>query len=303
MSQSTEELQQLISAHPFVTLTDSQTLYPSHPGTGIPLLSVKTPLCEAVIALNGAQLMSFRPTGGDELLWVSPNCKFSSDSSLRGGIPLCLPWFGPHPTDSNRPNHGFARTAQWQLTTVEQTEDGNCTLTLNYQHQADDRFEHDFNAELTLQLGTEPSLSLALTNQSDQPFDASWVMHTYFAIDDIANVEVLGLDGHDYSDKVAGGKIFTQQGTVTFDGEVDRVYTDIQAPVTIAGARQIRVSGDNCPSVVVWNTGSELAAKVDDIGADNHTGYVCVERGACLSDIWQLAPGITRQARMTLIAD
>lgn len=304
MSHSTEQLQHLVDEHDFLTLTDSHSLFPDHPGSGLPMLQVSTRLCTASIALNGGQLMSFKPAGGDELLWVSPNCQFSPGASLRGGIPVCLPWFGPHPTDSSQPNHGIARTAQWQLSCASQNEEGVCTLVLRFEHQADEHFAHSFSAQLTLILGKVPQLILALSNHSADSFTASWVLHTYLAIDHIASTRVEGLDGREYADKVAGGQYFTQSGPVTFAGEVDRVYEDIQLPVTVvAGGKRIRVEEDNCPSVVVWNTGDALAAKMADIGPGNHTGYVCVERGACLGDSWRLAAGETRQASMTLIPE
>ncbi|MBU2885170.1 D-hexose-6-phosphate mutarotase [Gilvimarinus agarilyticus] len=303
MSQSSVPLQHLVDKHAFLTLTDSRTLFPDHPGEGLPLLQVNSEHCRAVIALNGGQLMSFCPTGGKELLWVSPNCQFKPGASLRGGIPLCLPWFGPHPTDSTKPNHGIARTAPWQLSSASQNEDGVCTLVLRFEHQADERFAHNFSAQLTIILGTTAQLTLALSNHSADSFGASWVMHSYFAIEDITSARVLGLEGREYADKVAGGKYFTQSGPVTFAGEVDRVYEDIQLPVTIEGHRRIHIEGDNCPSVVVWNTGSALGGQIADIGPGNHSGYVCVERGACLGDSWRLAPGETRQASMVLIPE
>ena len=297
----TDSLSDIIARCDFLELTDSASLYPHNPGTGLALLQINTPKCQATLALNGAQLMRFTPTGGDELLWVSPQCNFSEGASLRGGIPLCLPWFGPHPSDSNQPNHGIARTQPWDLLAAHIDEQGRARLKLGLQHQADTQFTHDFNAELTLTLGDTPTLELALTNNSQSAFNASWVMHTYFAVSDISQVRIEGLDGREYADKVAGGARFTQSGPVTFAGEVDRVYEDIQLPVTIDDHnRRLQVAGDACPSVVTWNTGAELAAKVDDIGPGNHTGYVCVERGACLNDAWQVAAGETRRAQMSI---
>ncbi|WP_041522952.1 D-hexose-6-phosphate mutarotase [Gilvimarinus agarilyticus] len=296
-----DSLRDIIARCDFLTLTDSATRFPDRPGQGLPLLAIDTPSCQATIALNGAQLLSFTPTGGDELLWVSPNCDFSQGASLRGGIPLCLPWFGPHPSDSSRPNHGIVRTQAWDLLAATLDEQGRAVLTLGFSHEADAEFEYDFNAELTFTLGETPTLELALTNNSRSAFSASWVMHTYFAISDISRVQVEGLDGREYADKVAGGETFSQCGPVSFSGEVDRVYQDIQSPVTIDdGDRRLSVAGDHCPSVVVWNTGAALAAEVGDIGPDNHTGYVCVERGACLNDTWQISVGETRRARMSI---
>ncbi|MDO3382180.1 D-hexose-6-phosphate mutarotase [Gilvimarinus algae] len=300
MSRHNPSLQRLLAEHEFLSLTDSQSRFADHPGSGLPLLAVSTPLCEALIAFNGAQLLSFKPTGGEELLWVSPNCQFSEGASLRGGIPLCLPWFGPHPSDKSRPNHGIARTRDWHLTGARLDDHQLCHLSFEYTHNADLLFEHDFSATLVLTLGLTPTLSLHLHNRSEETFDASWVMHTYFAVSDIAGVRVEGLDGREYADKVRGGRYFTQSGPITFSGEVDRVFEDIQLPVTIDAGRRLRVTGDNCPSVVVWNTGDQLARKIADIGPGHHTGYVCVERGACLGDSWRLAPGEERHAEMSI---
>lgn len=296
-----QALQDVVNQHDFLSLTDSHTCFPESQGTGLPLIKVKTPQCTAILSTNGAHLLSFTPTGGEELLWVSPNCQFSPGASLRGGIPLCLPWFGPHPTDSSRPKHGIARTRTWQLDSAALDAEGICHLKLSLRHSADALFEHDFTAELTLSLGQTPTLHLTLTNTGQTDFDASWVMHTYFAINRLEATRVEGLDGREYSDKVEGGKYFTQSGPVTFNGEVDRVYEDIQLPVTVDdGEHRYRIEGDQCPSVVVWNIGAEAGSQIADIGPDNHKGYVCVERGACLGDTWHLPAGQCRSSHMSI---
>lgn len=297
-------LTDIIAGCDFLTLSDSASLYPNHPGSGLPLLRISTAQCQATLALNGAQLMSFTPTGGKELLWLSPNCNFSQGASLRGGVPLCLPWFGPHPSDSSQPNHGLVRTQTWDLLAASLDAEGRAIIQLGFQHQADAVFEHDFTAQLTLTLGATATFDLSLTNLSATAFNASWVLHSYFAISDISHVQVEGLDGQEYLDKVAGGARFNQSGPVTFAGEVDRVYENVQAPVSLVDTKQrLQVAGDQCPSVVVWNIGAEMAAQVGDIGEANHTGYVCVERGACLDDSWQLNAGQTRHAQMRIYYD
>lgn len=296
-----DSLSSIVADCDFLELTDSNTRYPNHPGKGLALLQVNTAKCQATLALNGAQLMSFTPNGGTELLWVSPRCNFTEGTSLRGGIPLCLPWFGQHPTDTSRPKHGLARTQAWQLIAANLDPQGRAILQLGLKHQANALFEYDFNALLTVTLDDTPTLELALTNNSQSAFSTSWVMHTYFAIGDVKQVQIEGLDGHEYADKVAGGARFTQSGPVSITGEVDRVYENIQQPVTLNDAgRLIHIASEYCPSVVVWNTGPELAANVGDIGPGNHTRYVCVERGACLNDRWQIAAGETRRAKMAI---
>ncbi|WP_049722187.1 D-hexose-6-phosphate mutarotase [Gilvimarinus polysaccharolyticus] len=297
-------LDEIVARCDFLELTDSATLYPNHSGSGLALLRVNTPKCRATLALNGAQLMSFTPNDGAELLWVSPQCNFSPNASLRGGIPLCLPWFGPHPSDHSRPKHGIARTQTWELSTAYLDEQGSAVLQLCLNHTADALFEYDFSAQLSLTLGDTLALELALTNQSSRAFNASWVMHTYFAVSDITQVRIEGLDGCEYSDKVKAGERFIQSGPIRFTGELDRVYENIQQPVTLNDAsRRLQVTGDKSPSVVVWNTGPELAANIGDIGAGNHVGYVCVERGACLNDSWTMAPGETRLGQMSIDFD
>lgn len=297
----TDSLGDILAHCDFLTLTDNTQLYPDHPGNGLPLLHINTTECQAVLALNGAQLLSFKPSGGHELLWVSPNCRFSAGTSLRGGIPLCLPWFGPHPSDSQQPKHGIARTQPWTLQAAKRDDQGRASLTLGFTHRANASFNHDFSAELTLTLGASVSLSLTLNNHSDTAFNASWVMHTYFAVSDISQVQVMGLDGCDYTDKVAGGTRLTQQGPLIFCGEVDRVYEGVLHDISMTDRqRRLDIKSQGCPSVVAWNTGATLAAHIADIGADNHRGYVCLERGACANDAWLLQPGASQQAQMSI---
>jgi glucose-6-phosphate 1-epimerase len=297
----TDSLGAIVAHCDFLTLTDNTQLYPNHPGSGLPLLHINTDQCQAVLALNGGQLLSFKPNGGDELLWVSPNCRFSAGTSLRGGIPLCLPWFGPHPSDPQQPNHGIARTQPWTLQAAQRDAQGRAVLTLGFTHRADASFDHDFSAELTLTLGASVSLCLTLNNHSNTAFNASWVMHTYFAVSDISQVTVDGLDGCQYTDKVAGGTRLTQQGPLTFAGEVDRVYEGVLHDISVSDAtRRLAIKSQGCPSVVAWNTGATLAAQIADIGPDNHRGYACLERGACAGDAWRLPPGESQQAQMSI---
>ena len=103
------ELQTLIAQSPFLELTSSQQHYSHAKGDGLPLIRVCTPLCEAIISLQGAQLLEFKTHIGTPLLWLSPNCNFTEGTALRGGVPICLPWFGPNTEDPSKPKHGFAR--------------------------------------------------------------------------------------------------------------------------------------------------------------------------------------------------
>ncbi|HEY7885008.1 MAG TPA: D-hexose-6-phosphate mutarotase [Cellvibrionaceae bacterium] len=307
MIQTHAVLQALVDAAPGVTLTDSHTLYPEARGDNLPLITLVNKACSATVALHGAQLLSFTPAGGDDLLWLSPHCNFSSQGALRGGIPLCLPWFGEHPSDTSKPKHGFARNQPWELTHISAADSATdnaidsdtCELEFTLTHSANTLFNHSFTAKLTMALGRECSLALSLTNTSSSAFDCSWVMHTYFAINDLDSVQVLGLENRDYLDKTQSNARFTQEGPVSFKGELDRVYEQINNPVHIS-QRNITLTHQNCPSVVVWNPGATLAASIGDIGPGNERGFVCVERGACSGDAWHLGPNESLSASMNI---
>lgn len=287
MNQTPAALQSLVDNCDFIELTNSQTLYPNSSGDGLALLRLNTPHCSAVIALQGAQLLAFTPKGSKPLLWLSPKCQFQAGKSPRGGIPVCLPWFGAHPEDANKPSHGFARTKDWQLERVD-LDDNFCELVFSLTHCANDLFPHDFTARLTMQLGQDAKLNLEIHNTGNTAFKTSWALHTYFNVDDLSNAMVTGLEGRDYADKAQGFQTFTQLGPVGFAGEVDCVYENIQNAVSITGSPAIEITHYNCPSVVVWNPGAKLAATMSDVGAGNERGYICVERGAVRGDTWSL---------------
>src|SRR5690606_8857366 len=130
----------------------------------LPLICITTNTCTATVALHGAQLLSFCPKGGKDLLWLSPNCNFSQQGALRGGIPLCLPWFGEHPEDASKPKHGFARNQPWQLTRLQAPDADICKLEFTLTHSANALFNHSFIVKLKMTLGKQCSLALNLTN-------------------------------------------------------------------------------------------------------------------------------------------
>lgn len=295
MSQTPATLLSLLEACPHAQLCHSRDLYPEASGAGLDLIQVQTELFNAIISPYGAQLLSFTPRDARDLLWVSPNCRFEAGSALRGGIPLCLPWFGAHPTDASKPNHGFARNRFWELTTIASAGE-ECRLSFALQHPGDQLFAQAFSAELSIHMAEHLQLNLAVSNTSEQTLDCSWVLHSYFATGPIDQVQVSGLEGRRYLDKTRGQAESIQTGKVTFNGEIDRVYPGVDNPVQIHSHNDITIEHQGCPSVVVWNPGAELAARIGDIGPGNEHGFVCVERGACASDIWQLAPGEQRRA-------
>lgn len=293
-------LETLLSQYRTVSLTNSQELYPESEGQGLPLIQVKSPLCQAVIALQGAQILEFKNSAGTPLLWLSPQCQFNPGSALRGGIPLCLPWFGPHPTDASKPQHGYARTRNWELTQVAENDEGRCELTFELVSEPGPLFDYAFTCVLRMTLSRHVDIQLSITNRDSQAFDFSWAFHSYFPVRILEQARVKGLAGRDYRDNLEQLITKTQDQDLGFVGEVDRVFPGIEQAVEIAGEPTIRIEHDQCPSVITWNPGPDNAAAMADVGAGNEQGFICVERGAVLDEAWHLDAGETRTAWMRI---
>ncbi len=282
-----EPINNMINKLSSLSLRHSNDLFGGE-GSGLDVIEVKHANCTATIALQGAQLLSFQATNREPLLWLSPNAGFVSGKAVRGGIPLCAPWFGPHPNDPNKPQHGFARNHNWILMKAEEDQ---AAVRLHFQYSSDDHqqilFPWPLRLDLEMTLGEGLELRFSATNEGnhshgDMPF--TFALHSYFPVDDCREVSVHGL-----------------KEVQTFNGEVDKLLTQVPNQQTIhnTGA-EISITGDHCPSAIVWNPGAEKAAALKDLGEAHYHTFVCVERGAAGTDAWTLKPGETRQATLSL---
>ncbi|MBM3115313.1 D-hexose-6-phosphate mutarotase [Jeongeupia naejangsanensis] len=284
-----------------VSILPSSSVYGGE--TGLPLLSVENAQGKALIALQGAHLVSFVPAGGEDLLWLSPKVVFTEGKAIRGGIPLCLPWFGGHP--GGKPAHGFARISEWQLEAAELLADGTTrvTLVLTPNALSSTLWGDDFRAELVVTVGHAVTLALSFTHLGASPVTFSQAFHTYFAVGDVAQATISGLDGTTFINTVGGANTRNlQAGSLQLGEATDRVYVNVPEVQTIATAgRTIRIASDT-RSAVVWNPWAESAAKMADVG-DAWREYLCVERGDVFDNAIELAPGATYRVAMTLSLD
>ncbi len=257
----------------------------------LPLLIVDNKFCDAVISLQGAQLLSFQPKGKLPWLWLSPYTDFEPDQPIRGGIPICLPWFGANQQDHHKPKHGFVRNHLWQLQQVSGTDDST-QITLLYHYAADkpELFTTAFDAQLIIQLSGKLELNLSIINQGKQAADFSWAFHSYFATNDLANTSVNGLDQQNYLDNTQNLSMHLQTGSVEFSQEVDRVYQTISTPQQISAQQQLTIEGNNCPSCIIWNPGENMAQGMSDI-KEYYKDFICVERGCAFNDTIRLDAG------------
>ena len=268
---------------------------------GLPMLVVANTLGRAVIALQGAHVMAFQPAGGRELLWLSPKCILAPGKAIRGGIPLCLPWFGP--SADGEVAHGFARTQNWSPVAAEIMEDGATRLVLELAGDAASsaQWPHAFVFQLELIVGRELTLKLSAQNGSNEPAPLAFAFHTYFAVPNVAEARVSGLDGTTYIDKMDGATRKLQAGDVTINAVTDRVYLDVPKRQTLRGGDALVNIDSDAKCAVVWNAWTNDKT-IADMGEGNHVGYLCVERGDVADYAQTLAPGASYRTTMTLSA-
>jgi D-hexose-6-phosphate mutarotase len=251
---------------------------------------------KAVIALEGGQILTWVPQGQEPVVWLSPQAKYIPGKSLRGGVPVCWPWFGPHESESTFPAHGFARNKPWQAVSSERLADGATRLTLQLVQDEETArwWPHRAELSLTVTVGAALRIELTTRNLGDQVFTLSEALHTYFQVSDIGAVSVSGLESGTFLDKVDGGARKAQEGAVTFAGEVDRVYLGTTTTCVIHDPglkRRIRVAKSGSGSTVVWNPWAEKGAKFGDMGDDGYRRMLCVEAANALDDTVTVAPG------------
>jgi len=295
---STQALEKLVATCNFLRLTTSSDYYPGSLGAGLPLLIVETTLCSAVISLQGAHLLEFKTTDGDPLLWLSPNCNFTPGHALRGGVPVCLPWFGRNPNTSKELKHGYARNNFWQLGDAHLLPNGSAELEFLLQSDANELFPYDFSAELRMTLGHSVKIELTINNTDTEDMECSWVLHNYHRVESLENVRVEGLNPRTYLDNLDNHQEKFQADPVTYSSTVDRVFPNVEHSVKIVGSPSIEISHYNCPSVVTWNPGAEAASKMPDIGEGQEAFFICVERGSVLAEKWLLPAGTSKSAWM-----
>lgn len=272
-----------------------QLAFSEGPG-GLALAELTNAHGSARVLLQGAQLIDWTPPGQAPVIWLSPAARFTVGKAVRGGVPVCWPWFGPHAVEADYPAHGFARSAPWEVMASRQSpENAGTELRLRLQrtdaHVA--MWPHDCATEIRISLAPTLTLELVTRNTGRVAVTVSEALHTYFAVSDVRRITVEGLDGCTFFDKVDGGRQCLQSGPVTFGAETDRIYRHtgdslIEDPGL---ARRIRISKQDSASTVVWNPWIDKAARLGDMGEDGYLNMVCVESGNVAGDVVSVAPG------------
>lgn len=259
-------------------------------------VDVANDLATASVCLQGAQVTDWAPRGEQGVIWVSENSYYQTAKSIRGGVPVCWPWFGGHAENPEYPAHGFVRNKQWSLDQYTSLPDGASRLLFSYTLDEVDRamWPYPCTLQVSITLGKQLELSLTTQNTGDEIFEIGEALHTYFNVADVSQVAVTGLDGADYLDKVEAYKQKTQDGPVKIHAEVDRIYMDTASTCRIEDPlmhRDIIIHKEHSLSTVVWNPWKERSVAMADMGEQAYQRMLCVESANAASNKIRIAPG------------
>jgi len=272
---------------------------------GLVAAQVSTPAAAATIYTQGAHLAHWQPAGHAPVLFMSQRAEFVPGKPIRGGVPVCFPWFGERHDGKAGPQHGFARTTVWQLASA-MTAGDDLHLLWTLGPDAASRelgFDH-FRAAYRMTIGRTLTMELTVANDSSGGGAAlafEEALHTYFAVADAREVSITGLAGTTYLDKLDGMKPKVQpDGVLRFAGRTDRPYLHTEATCVLrdqAGKRTITVAKTGSRTTVVWNPWQELTAKMPDMEPDAWLHMACIETANVGDDAITLQPGETHTMR------
>jgi glucose-6-phosphate 1-epimerase len=262
---------------------------------GLALVRITAKTAAAEIYLHGAQVTSWRPAGADEVLFLSAQSHFEDGKAIRGGIPICFPWFRGKADNPKAPAHGVVRTKEWDLTGIAPDGDG---VVVTFETKSDETsrkwYPHDFRAEFRVRAGAELSLALHVVNTGSDPMRFEEALHTYHRVGDAERVSVTGLDGTTYLDNMDGNREKRQSGGVVFRGQTDNAYLDTTEAIEVvdpALGRRIRTTKKNSRTTVVWNPWSDGAKALADLGDNEWRSFACAEASNIRAYAVELAPG------------
>ena len=258
-------------------------------------LEVRAAAGSALLCLQGAQLLEYRSALNPEpLLWVSESASYRRGQALRGGIPICWPWFGPHPEQAGAPAHGYARISPWTLQQARRVGD-RVALQLRMAAARDaGGAAADAELELEVEVGESLRLRLRTRNRGPRALPMTQALHAYLRVGDVRRLSLAGLDGATSVDKLDGMRNAVQRGELGFDGPIDRMFVGTESACVVDDPvlrRRIRVSKQGSRSTVVWNPWREGAAAIPDMREARWDHMLCVEAGNVERDRISLLPG------------
>jgi glucose-6-phosphate 1-epimerase len=244
---------------------------------------VSTPRSTGEMYLHGAHVAHFQPSGHAPVLFLSGESRFEPGKPIRGGVPICFPWFGPLEGRDTAPAHGFARTSLWEVQSTRRNADESVTIELVFSQPEDAKsfWPHAVRAVQRVTFGSTLKMEFSVFHVGGEPFMFEEALHTYFHVGDVRQVNVTGLAGTPYLDKTQAGKeVLEGSAPIKITAETDRVYLDTTATCEIADPvlqRRIIVQKHGSASTVLWNPWINKSRAMSDFGDDEWPGMLCIE--------------------------
>jgi len=268
---------------------------------GLTKLTINNSHAQAEIYLYGAHLTHFQPNENDPLIFDGLKSTITPPHSVHAGIPICWPWFGPHPSDDTKPQHGFARDSLWVLHQTTQLPNGETrvVMRLNADEQSHKLFAYDFTLEVTFVIGKTLTLTLTTTNTDTKTFTITQALHTYFMVDNIADISIKGVQESSFVDYTDEKKEKNESNVLKIAEEINRVYIPTQSSCYIHDQnRTIEVSKSGSNSTTIWNPWKESG--IHDLPDDSYKNFVCIETTNALSDAITLDPNTSHSVSQSI---
>lgn len=263
---------------------------------GLAKVRVASPLASADVYLHGAQVTSWQPAGAEEAVFLSEHSLWQDGRAIRGGIPICFPWFRAKADDPKAPAHGFVRTRQWQLDSVTANNDGSVIVSCSTSSDDATRrwWPHEFRLVHRVTIGNTLHLELTAANLGPDPFVFEEALHTYFRVGEAERVRVRGLNQVNYLDNTDGNREKVQSGDVVPAAPTDNAYLNTHGALELIDPTLHRVlvtRKENSATTVVWNPLQQGASSIADLGNDEWRKMTCVEASNILHAAVSLEPG------------
>jgi len=254
-------------------------------------IEIKNSSAKAKIALQGAHIFHYAREGEEAILWLSEVSDFEYGKAIRGGVPVCWPWFGFN-EDKSLPQHGFARISMWEFIGGDEADEKTTILTFRLTHNEETlkMWHYKFELELKITISDRLTMELKTTNLDDKSFKISQALHTYFTVSHICEATIKGLDKKPYLDALTW-KNEVQNGDITFNQEVDRVYQEVDSEMVLKDKnREIYIKNEGSSSVVVWNPWIEKCKRMSAMRDDAYQNMLCIESANAFLDARVVKP-------------
>lgn len=261
----------------------------------LPMVRIRTRAAEADIYLHGAQVTSWRPADSEEVIFLSRQSRFEEGKAIRGGIPVCFPWFRAKADNPQAPAHGFVRTKAWQLDLLQRMQDSViATLSTESDEGTLRWWPHEFRLVHRITVGAELTLDLVVVNSGSTSLRFEEALHTYHHVGDAGGIRVAGLDGASFLDNTDANREKTQHGDIVMTQPIDNAYLNTRNTLELVDPimrRRIRIAKENSLSTVVWNPWESGAKALADLGDDEWRQFACVEASNIVSCAVTLSAG------------